>query len=276
MDSSETFDIALCQYELCDVGSFDALLERIAAGFDRAGTADLYILPELFVNDYLEEIGTDDSIATLSSEEETRFHDFLVTAADRRNAVIVGGSYNIIDGDAIHNRCPISSPDSSIVTYDKSHLIPEERTCGKREGADLPPVIEHDGIGIGVAICYDVEFPDIIRGLANRGAEVVAVPSWTAEEAGYQRVSRCSAARAVENQMYLAQVCLVGARPDAGLSATGRSTVFAPCDDIVGPHGTRLSLARDMDATGVCPVDISTLRKSRTDASVRPYTDSNR
>ena len=276
MEISETFDIALCQYELCGVKSLRVLFEDIESYFDRAEPADMYVLPELFMSDYLEAMETDDSVAYLDSEDEDRFHEFLATAANRYQAVIVGGSYNVLDDGFIYNRSPIVTPDSTIHTYEKTHLIPEERQRGKQAGEKHPPVIEHNGVGIGIAVCYDVEFPSLVRNLANRGAEIIAVPSWTANEAGYQRVRRCAAARAVENQSYIAQVSTVGTRSDGALTGTGRSTVYAPCDDVVGSHGTRLSLPRDVGASATCSVDITDLRESRTDAEVRPYTDSNR
>ena len=276
METSETFDIALCQYELCGVESFSRLLEHVTDYFDRAGDADVYILPELFVSDFLEGREAGDSIATLPSEEEARFHGFLTAAADRRHAVVVGGSYNVLNDGQIYNRCAIGTPDSGVYTYDKTHLIPDERQRGKRAGEELPPVVEHDDVGIGIATCYDVEFPNVVRSLADRGAEVIAVPSWTANEAGYQRVSRCAAARAVENQSYIAHVSIVGTRPNVAMTGTGRSAVYSPCDDIVGSHGTQLSLPRDKGAAATCSVDIADLRESRKNAEVQPYTDSNR
>ncbi|NHN60314.1 MULTISPECIES: nitrilase-related carbon-nitrogen hydrolase [Halorussus] len=264
-----TFEVALCQYEFADVESVDALRRRVERLFDRAGAADCYVLPELFASDCLPAGG---ELATLDSARRAALHDALADAAADREAVVVGGSYNVAEDGAVYNRCPVATPDGGVETYDKRHLIPEERAAGKRAGETDPPVIEHRGVGVGVAVCYDVEFPELVRGLADRGAEVVAVPSWTGEEAGFQRVRRCAAARAVENQCYVAQVSVVGER-SADLRGTGRSAVFAPCDDVVGPRGTRLSLPRDEAAAGTCSVDVRALRRSRSDASVRPYTD---
>lgn len=285
--SRATFDVALCQYEFGAADSFGALRRRVEALFDRAGDADLYVLPELFVNDCLESndegsaldssdgVSTPhsvDGVSTLDTDRRAGFHDLLSAVADDRNAVVVGGSYNVREGGETYNRCPVAVPGAGVLTYDKSNLIPEEREAGKRAGEARPPVVEHRGVGVGVAVCYDVEFPELVRDLADRGAEVVAVPSWTATEAGYQRVSRCAAARAVENQCYVAQVSVVGEK-SSGDRATGRSAVFGPCDDVVGPHGTSLSLPRDVGAAATCSVDVDDLRKSRSEASVRPYAD---
>ncbi|WP_435176857.1 nitrilase-related carbon-nitrogen hydrolase [Halorussus sp. AFM4] len=266
------FEVALCQYEFESVESVDALIRRVEGLFDRAGDADCYVLPELFASDCLP---SGEGPATLGSARRTALHDALAAAADDREAVVVGGSYNVAEDGAVYNRCPVATPGGGVETYDKRHLVPEEREAGKRPGAARPPVVEHGGVGVGVAVCYDVEFPELVRDLADRGAEVVAVPSWTAGEAGFQRVRRCAAARAVENQLYVAHVSVVGER-SADLRGTGRSAVYAPCDDVVGPRGTRLSLPRDEFAAGTCAVDVAALRRSRSDAAVRPYADAGR
>lgn len=265
------FEIGLCQYEFdSGVSSVGDLLRRAEALLDRAGEADLYVLPELFAVDCLD--APDEGVAALGREDREALRDYLATAAAERDAVVVGGTYNVEDGGATYNRCPIAVPDEGVVTYDKSRLVPEERADGKCAGEAPPPVVEHRGVGVGVAVCYDAEFPELVRDLADRGAEVLAVPSWTATDAGFERVRRCAAARAVENQLYVAQVSVVGAASSES-RGTGRSAVFAPCDDVVGPHGTRLLLSRDDHAAAACAVDVDALRESRASAAVRPYTD---
>lgn len=265
-----TFDIALCQYELQPVESVGALTDRIDDLLERAGQADCYILPELL--GVAVGLTESDDPSLIDGTESGALHEYLHEEAQSRDAVLVGGSYNVQDQATheIRNRCPVATP-YGVETYDKCHPIPGEREDGKVGGREAPPVVEHNGVGVGVLICYDVEFPKTVRGLVNRGAEVLAVPSWTSSEAGYQRVRRCSAARAVENQCYVATVPLVSKLD--GFEGTGRSSVFAPCDDVVGDAGTRLSLPRDEEAAATCTVDMEALRRSRREASVRPYTD---
>lgn len=272
MSATGTFDVALCQAALQPLADVDALTDRMAGLAERAGTADCYVFPELLgVAPALDEAG-DDVLAVLDADQVDALHDFLRATATERDAVVVGGSYNVRDAgtDEIRNRAPIATPDG-LETYDKHHPIPEERDHGKAAGPNPPPVVEHHGVGVGVLVCYDVEFPETVRDLVDRGAEVLAVPSWTSGEAGFQRVCRCAAARAIENQCYVATVPLVSTV--AGFEGTGRSSVFAPCDDVVGDAGTRSGLPRDEAAAATCTVDIDALRRSRREASVRPYTD---
>jgi predicted amidohydrolase len=85
---------------------------------------------------------------------------------------------------------------------------------------------------IGVAICYDSEFPLLVRGLVEAGAVLILVPSCTDTLAGYNRVRIGAQARALENQCYVVQSPTVGEAPwspatDVNIGAAG---IFAPPD----------------------------------------------
>lgn len=264
-------DVGLCQYALGTADTLDDLTAAVADLLDRAGPADLYILPELFLCDLrLEGEGTPATETALSEDERATCHGFVQREAEVRDAVVVGGSYHVVEDGQVFNRMPVATPEG-FHRYDKCHPTPHEREGGTVGGTADPPLVEHAGTTVGVLNCYDVEFPSLPRRMVDAGAEVLAVPSWTATDAGAQRVARCSAARAVENQCYVASVPLVGNRGDA--EATGRAGIYAPCDDVLGPHGTRLTLPRDEHTAAAGSVDVAALRESRESAAVRPYTD---
>ncbi|MGM0605567.1 MAG: nitrilase-related carbon-nitrogen hydrolase [Halobacteriota archaeon] len=265
-----TFTIGLCQYALGTVDDVSDLHTAVCDLFDRAGPADLYVLPELLFRDTVE--ASPDLPWTIDPAAIDSYLEVIAAEAADRNAVVVGGSYyRRTDEGQIVNRLATADPSGRRTTYDKCHPTPNERSNGVTAGDAEPPMIEHRGVSIGVLTCYDVEFPGRARSLVDRGAEVLAVPSWTETDAGFERVRRCSAARAVENQCFVAQVPLVGEYGDA--TGSGRSAVFAPCDDILGPHGTRLSLPRDDRSAASVTVALDRLRQSRREAAVRPYTD---
>lgn len=266
-----TLDVALCQYAL---GTADEMADLVAACrrlFDRAGPADVYVLPELHCNDLrLRGEETPTAETALGADEVETYRSFLRAEAAERDALVVGGSYNVAAGDDYVNRMPVVTPDE-LLSYDKCHPTPGERDAGKVAGPEAPPVVEFRGVGVGVLNCYDIEFPETARDVVERGAELVANPSFTASDHGAERVRRCGAARAVENQCFVASVPAVGERGD--VVCTGRAAVYAPTDDVLGPHGTRLQLPRDEPAAGTCEVDVAALRASRREAEVRPYTD---
>lgn len=268
------FVIGLCQYKLDQISEFDHLLQRIEAQFSQIREADLVVLPELVVNDYTGSPDSDLEETTLSQSETEEYHAFLQQWANKLEGVIVGGSYNTeINGD-IFNRCPIASPSETVTTYDKMCPTPGERDRGKSMGDVVAPTIIHNGVNLSVANCYDVEFPEYVTEVANSGLDILVVPTWTSSEAGYQRVRRCSMSRAVENCCLVVQTCLIGIRPDGTVDATGRSGVYAPCDDVNGPHGTRLSLPRDEHAVVTYQANIQELRRAKKSAKTVPARDS--
>jgi predicted amidohydrolase len=269
--TATTLDLAVCQYAFAGVSTVETLEDRVRGLFDAAGPADVYVLPELLGYDLTLDVdGVDHQLAPA---ERDHWHDFLATEAADRDALVVGGSYTVHDGGTLRNRAPIAHPDGTLETYDKQCPVPTERDRGTVPGEAGGPVVKHRGVAIGVLVCYDIEFPEQVRNVVDRGAEVLAVPSLTAGEDGFQRVGRCAAARAVENQCYVAQVPLVGTHPSGEKTGTGRATVYQPCDDVVGADGTGLSLPRDAHAAATQTLDVDALRESRTSASVRPYAD---
>ena len=85
---------------------------------------------------------------------------------------------------------------------------------------------------IGIAICYDVEFPMIARALVEAGADVILAPSCTDTVHGYWRVRVGAQARALENQCVVVQAPLVGAvdwSPAVDINR-GAAGVFGPPD----------------------------------------------
>lgn len=266
-----SFTVGLCQLGAAPGESAASFRKRIGESMDRAGAADCYVFPELVACTRHWEPDATARDLVLDDEEAEDYRAFLAGEADDRNAVVVGGTYYAAVEGGVRNRCVVAVPGEGVAVYDKAHPIPSERTEGVEPSEHVAPVVEHEGVKVAVAVCYDVEFPAFVREAVDRGAEVVAVPSWTSTRAGYERVRRCSAARAVEDQAYVATVPLVA--PAADVDATGRSAVFAPSDSLVGADGTRLTLPADQDAAASCTVDLDALRESREAADVRPYTD---
>lgn len=94
------FEVALCQYALGSADDIDAFQQEAAALFDRAGEADLYVLPELCLSDLRKRGEDTQAIDTaLPPDEVAQYHDFLQTEARERDAVVVGGSYNVVVAD---------------------------------------------------------------------------------------------------------------------------------------------------------------------------------
>jgi predicted amidohydrolase len=107
----------------------------------------------------------------------------------------------------------------------------EDEIWGVRPGAEIC-VFETQLGRIGVAICFDVEFPLVVRAMAEAGAEIVLAPSCTDSLHGYWRVRVGAQARALENQVHVVQAPLAGDADwltacDVNVGAAG---VFGPPD----------------------------------------------
>jgi predicted amidohydrolase len=89
---------------------------------------------------------------------------------------------------------------------------------------------EHGKIAIN--ICYDSEFPMLARKQVEAGANLILVPSCTDTLAGYHRVKIGCQARALENQCYVVQSCLVGHAPwsEAVDVNIGAAAIYTPVD----------------------------------------------
>ncbi|WP_445148679.1 nitrilase-related carbon-nitrogen hydrolase [Baekduia sp. Peel2402] len=91
-------------------------------------------------------------------------------------AVVVGGFCERGDDGNTYNSAVAVEAGEVLAVYRKLHLWHDEQSCFT-PGAEVPPVVETHHGRIGVAICYDLEFPEVTRSLALRGADLLALPT---------------------------------------------------------------------------------------------------
>jgi len=179
----------------------------------------------------------------------------------RRHGVAVVGSMVLPDGaDGAANAAVLICPDGSIgLRYAKSHLIDVYREKEIFRAGRTTPTVELAGTRLGVAICYDLRFPELFRALVEDGAEVlVVVAEWPAERIGHWEL--LLRARAVENQAWVVGVNRVG---------SDRSTTYGGRSQIVDPWGTVVASAPpDVETELVVELDLDRLRTLRNDFPV--------
>jgi len=231
--------IAAWPYPIETLASFEAWLAKLDAGVAEAAGAELLVMPEYASMELtqLQSAATlEDQLVSIQSLHAP-YLAALAAAARKYDITIVGGSFpERVDhpGDATpyRNRLRVFAPTGEPVIVEKLQMTRFERERWGISGGHAQPVIELGAIRLGVAICYDAEFPLIARRLVEAGANVIAVPSCTDSLAGYHRVRVACAARALENQCYVIQAPTVRVAPwsiavDENVGAAG---VFAPCD----------------------------------------------
>jgi predicted amidohydrolase len=146
----------------------EAVAEAIGAG------ARLVVLPELCTSGYV--FDPPEEARSLAQPAHGGALEEWAQEARRGDAVVVGGFCELGDDGALYNSAAVVDGTGVLAVYRKTHLWDREK-LSFRPGAEPPPVVDTALGRIGVAICYDTSFPELIRGLALRGADVIAVPT---------------------------------------------------------------------------------------------------
>jgi len=141
-------------------------------------------------------------------------------------------------------------------------------------GNDLN-VIQTDCGPIGVLICYDSEFPELARHLADQGALILFVPFCTDERQGYLRVRYCSQARAVENQFYVATAGVIGNIPDVENMDIhyASSHIMTPCDFPFARDGIAAEAPENTETIIFADLNLNDLYLARKSGSVQNLKD---
>ena len=234
------FRIAAAQYPidfLGDWAAYDAKISRWVAEAAEHG-ARLLVFPEYFSME-LASLFSADVYASLSvqlTSMQSLLPDFLKlfsTLAQTHSVTICAGSFPVrVENGTFHNRSYIIHPDGRTEFQEKVQMTRFENEQWLIEGGNDVRVFDTELGRIGVAICYDSEFPLIARRMVENGANVILVPSCTDTLAGYWRVRIGCQARALENQCYVVQSSTVGNAPwspavDVNVGAAG---VYTPVD----------------------------------------------
>lgn len=147
--------------------------------------------------------------------------------------LVVAGSFLLQTSPGRYrNRSDVFSPEGGYGWQDKLQLTGFEKKTGIIEAGDALKVFGFEGLRLGIAICYDSEFPLPVRAQCEAGARLLLVPSCTDTDAGATRVRVGCLARALENRCFVAQAVTAGeARWSPALDEnTGEAAVYAPMD----------------------------------------------
>jgi predicted amidohydrolase len=261
-----------------DVAAYAAKLDHWAAEAKRAD-ADLLHMPEYACVELGAALagGAPDAATELRAMvEQAEAILAAMRATARRHALwLQPGSLPMRDGPRVINRAPLIAPDGSLAFQDKRMMTRfEDERWGVSAGA--PPQVFSTPWGlIGIAICYDAEFPKLVRAQVEAGAWLILVPTCTDTLHGFHRVRIGAAARAMENQ------CFVALAPTVGGFATsvaldenhGAASVFGPVDRGFAEDG--LVAANPLDAPGLLITDLDPARLEavRADGAVRNHRD---
>jgi predicted amidohydrolase len=209
------------------------------------------------------------------SEYTPKLSQLLSGLAVKHGITIIGGSHPVKKGKELLNLCHVCLPNGQIVEQPKLHITPNERRWWGISGGHTLQTIDTPKARIGVLICYDVEFPEAARYLADSGAEIIFVPFCTDNRQGYLRVRVCAHARAIENQVYVAIAGNVGNLPDVTNMDVqyGQAAVFTPSDFAFARDGIAAEADSNEETVLICDVDLDALHAARHSGTVTPRLD---
>lgn len=197
-----------------------AIIEDWVKGLAALG-ADLVVLPELILPGYNR---------PEAHHAEARLLDgdwcaAMASIARKTGCAICYGWAERL-GDQVFNAASVlDKTGARVAHYRKIQLFGEMEKASFAFGTQAPPVFELNGKRMGILICYDIEFPEYARALAQAGCELILVP--TANPVGYDHVPDLLVrARANENAVTVAYANYSG--PDSGINFGGRSIIAGP------------------------------------------------
>ena len=191
------------------------------------------------------------------------------------NINIITGSMPEIKNDLLYNVGYLCRRDGTVDRYEKIHVTPDEAKVWGMQGGNSFKVFDTDCGKIGVLICYDSEFPELSRILADEGMNILFVPFLTDTQNGYSRVRHCAQARAIENECYVAIAGSVGNLPKVHNMDIqyAQSMVFTPCDFSFPANGIKAEATANTEMILIADVDISLLRELNQFGSVKNLKD---
>lgn len=277
--SVQSVRLCLVQYQMRRVASFEEFARQAETFVDLASDykSDFVLFPELFTTQLLSLVEAPaPSVAARKLAEYTeQYLELFTDLAVSYNVNIIGGSQFSVEDDNLYNIAYLFRRNGTIGKQYKIHITPNERKWwGVLPGRKVE-VFDTDRGRIAIQICYDVEFPELARVAASKGARILFVPFNTDERYGYLRVRHCAQARAIENQLYTAIAGCAGMLPfvdnaDIHYSQCG---IFTPSDFPFARDAVASESMPNIETVVVHDVDLELLRRNRQAGTVRPWTD---
>lgn len=224
------------------------------AGLRKAAAAGarLAVLPELWTTSFTPEVDQELLDASLAAERE------VAELSREFDMVVVGGGVERENG-ALYNRALVIDAGRIVGSYRKIHLFSvngEHRVMSH----GLTPLVVDTSVGrIGVLICYDMRFPELVRHYFYEHVQVLAVTAqWPEARATHWRT--LLQARAIENEMFVVGCNRTGTEPSL---KNDEPLVFPGDSRIVDPMGEALATGTGEDEPVLATIEIRKVRAMR-------------
>jgi len=203
-----------------------AILKFLKEGADKM--TDLLVLPELCNTGYV--FKSEDEVRALSEEvPEGQTTRTLVGFAEEENLYIVAGLCERKDG-RFFNSAVLVGPAGLVAIYRKTHLFNEEKLWFSH-GNEPFETYEIADARIGMMVCFDWAFPEMLRILALKGAQIVCHPS----NLILPYCQKALLGAAIQNKVFIVTANRVGV--ERGVKFTGMSQILSPSMEILARSG---------------------------------------
>jgi len=271
--------LGLVQWQMRQLNNLEALFEQceffvdVVSGYG----SDFALFPELFAAPLMADynhLSEADAIRELAKHSEPirkRFQELAISY----NINIITGSMPYLEKGTLYNVGFLCKRDGTSEMYAKIHVTPNEVQHWGMTGGSKIRTFDTDCGKIGIMICYDVEFPELSRLMADEGMNILFVPFLTDTQNAYTRVKHCAQARAIENECYVAIAGCVGNLPKVNNMDIqyAQSAVFTPSDFAFPSNGIKAEATPNTEMTLIVDVDLDLLKELHEHGSVRILKD---
>lgn len=252
--------VSSIQFSYKPINNFDDFVSNVESLIKQAEGSDFVVFPEMFTLE-LQYIIPNNNMARIPEFTE-QYIELFTRLSYEKNINIIAGSHMTMKNDRLYNTSFIFCPDGNRFEHSKTHLFPFEPGMGIFPGNTLE-IFEINDLKIAIALCYEMEFPEVVRILTMKGAEIIFCPSYTIGEHGFWRVRHCCQARTIENQIYVIHSSLVGTPPRHTMAGWGRSSILSPCEEPWPPNGVLAEAETNKEMVISGELDIKMLHKKR-------------
>ncbi len=271
--------LGLIQWQMRQLNNLEALFEQAEFFIDVVSGygSDFAVFPELFIAplmadyNHMSEADAIREIARYSEPIRKRFQELAISY----NINIITGSMPFLEDGTLYNGGFLCKRDGTFETYTKIHITPNEVLHWGMKGGSQIRTFDTDCGKIGIMICYDVEFPELSRLMADEGMNILFIPFLTDTQNGYTRVKNCAQARAIENECYVAIAGCVGNLPKVNNMDIqyAQTAVFTPSDFAFPSNGIKAEATANTEMTLIVDVDLNLLKQLHEHGTVRILKD---
>jgi predicted amidohydrolase/ribosomal protein S18 acetylase RimI-like enzyme len=271
--------LGLIQWQMRSLGNLEALFEQSEFFIDVVSgySCDFAVFPELFIAplmadyNHMTEAEAIRELAKHSEPIRKRFQELAISY----NINIISGSMPYLESGNLYNVGFLCKRDGTSEMYTKIHITPNEAQHWGMKGGSEIKTFDTDCGKIGIMICYDVEFPEVSRIMADEGMNILFVPFLTDTQNAYIRVKHCAQARAIENECYVAIAGCVGNLPKVNNMDIqyAQAAVFTPSDFAFPSNGIKAEATPNTEMTLIVDVDLRLLKELHEHGSVRILKD---